>query len=64
VPDVEDYDRSIHSNPDAMAWAEFFVRTHAEHPGIASDPGTMVGWFANAMQAAVDATADRHRAGP
>jgi hypothetical protein len=56
---VEDYDRSIHSNPDAMAWAEFFVATHAKHPEIASDPGTMVCWFANAMQAALDATSAR-----
>ena len=53
---VDDYDRSIHSNPDAEAWAEFFMRSmkqqglEAEH--IPKD--LMVAWFANAMMAMHD----------
>lgn len=27
LPSAEDYDRSIHSNPDAQAWAQFFIKT-------------------------------------
>jgi len=53
---VDDYDRSIHSNPDAEAWAEFFMRSmkqqglEVEH--IPKD--LMVAWFANAMMAMHD----------
>ena len=46
-----DYDRSIHSNPDARAWAEFFKSTF---PDSGADEETMLAWFANAMMAAVD----------
>ena len=46
-----DYDRSIHSNPDHMAWAKFFVETF---PNCGVDEDTMGGWFANAMMARHD----------
>lgn len=46
-----DYDRNIHCNPDAKAWADFFVATY---PGLATHHGTMIGWFANAMMAMHD----------
>ena len=45
-----DYDLSIHTNPDAQAWAKFFCE---QHPGIL-DEGIMVAWFANAMMAMHD----------
>ena len=48
----KNYDRSIHSNPDAKAWADFFVATF---PGQAARHELMVGWFANAMMAMRDA---------
>ena len=51
-----DYDRSIHSNPDAQAWAEFFVKTKEENNWEIKDidEGLMIGWFANAMMAMND----------
>ena len=48
------YDMSIHSNPDARAWARFFMETKAQHPTIADDEDCMMGWFANAMMAMHD----------
>ncbi len=46
---AEDYDKNIHSNPDAMAWAKFYKETFPE-----ADLETMHGWFANAMMAMHD----------
>ena len=43
------YDMSIHSNPDAAAWAAFFKATFPD-----SDEGLMHVWFANAMMAMHD----------
>ena len=50
-PSGKDYDRSIHSNPDARAWADLFVDTF---PGLADKRDLMLGWFANAMMAMHD----------
>lgn len=47
----KDYDRNIHSNPDAKAWAEFFMETF---PNCGANPATMHSWFANAMMAMHD----------
>ncbi len=47
---MSNYDLSIHTNPDAQAWAKFFCKTH---PGVL-DEGIMIGWFANAMMAMHD----------
>lgn len=47
---MHDYYMSIHQNPDAQAWAEFFC---ASHPGVL-DEGIMLAWFANAMMAMHD----------
>lgn len=51
-----DYDRSIHSNPDARAWADFFIKTWPKvMPGQkVPDEGWIMGWFANAMMAQHD----------
>ena len=43
------YDMSIHSNPDAAAWAAFFKQTFPD-----SDEDLMHGWFSNAMMAMHD----------
>ena len=51
---VTDYDKSIHSNPDASAWAKFFVATMAKLNKPCPDEATMLGWFANAMMAMHD----------
>jgi hypothetical protein len=46
-----DWCSSIHQNPDAKAWADFFV---AVFPGQATKHELMIGWFANAMMAMHD----------
>lgn len=59
------YDMSIHSNPDARAWAAFFMKNWVEmcqkgnnpfHPeeDYAKTEEWLVTWFANAMMAAHD----------
>jgi hypothetical protein len=51
APSGADYDRHIHQNRDAAAWADFFVATF---PGLADKRDLMLGWFANAMMAMHD----------
>lgn len=51
---MADYDMSIHQNPDARAWAKFFMATRAQTPDLVIDEDVMVGWFANAMMAMHD----------
>ena len=34
---------------NAQVWAKEFVKAVKRNPSIATDEGTMVGWFANAM---------------
>lgn len=48
---MADYDLSIHTNPDARAWAKFFMECN---PGINIEEDMMIGWFANAMMAMHD----------
>jgi hypothetical protein len=48
---MPDYDMSIHTNADAMAWAKLFCE---KNPDCGLDEGVMVGWFANAMMAMHD----------
>ena len=48
---MADYDRSIHTNPDAMAWTEFF---RSQNPDCNVPDDVMLGWFANAMMAMHD----------
>ena len=45
--DQGDVTRKLHSTTDAMTWAREFVRLFPEGTG---DVGTMVGWFANAIE--------------
>jgi len=44
---------SIHTNPDAQAWAKFFMKTMGEKE-IVIDEALMLSWFANAMMAMHD----------
>jgi hypothetical protein len=48
---MSDYDMSIHTNPDAMAWTKFFRETW---PDCNVPDDVMHGWFANAMMAMHD----------
>lgn len=54
-----EYDMSIHTNPDATAWAKFYVQTREKfeadgREGRFDSEENMVGWFANAMMAMHD----------
>ena len=50
-----DYDMTIHHNPDAQAWAKFFIETTKDMDReVFSDEGYMIAWFANAMMAMYD----------
>ena len=48
---MSDYDVSIHQNPDALAWTNFFRQTF---PDCNVPDDVMLGWFANAMMAMHD----------
>ena len=39
---------------DAQVWAKAWLETISENPGIPTDEGTMIGWFANAIMAGYD----------
>ena len=54
--------RTIPQTIDARAWAKDWLNTIADHPGIPTDEGTMVTWFANAIMAGYDEAQRRHRA--
>jgi hypothetical protein len=53
---MSDYDMKIHSNPDAQAWAKFFIHTKEKASWQIEDidESLMLGWFANAMMAMHD----------
>ena len=53
---MSDYDSSIHSNPDALAWAKFFMETKKQRIWTIEeiDEDLMLAWFANAMMAMYD----------
>jgi hypothetical protein len=54
MTEEKDYDMSIHTNPDARAWAQFYCKTIKENPNIVIDESYMIAWFANAMMAMHD----------
>jgi hypothetical protein len=47
---------NLHETTDAKVWAEEFVKALEANPSIATDVGTMLGWFANAMMTMHDRT--------
>ena len=51
---MSDYDLSIHSNQDALAWAKFFMQTWEKLGRLEPDEAWMHSWFANAMMAVYD----------
>jgi hypothetical protein len=53
---MSDYDMKIHGNPDAQAWAKFFIQTKEKASWQIEDidESLMLGWFANAMMAMHD----------
>lgn len=59
---MPEYDMSIHTNPDAAAWAKFYTETKANsaNPAEFDDESNMIGWFANAMMAMHDHLTGQH----
>ena len=59
---MTDYDMSIHTNPDARAWAKLYVETKSKSadPSSFDDEENMIGWFANAMMAMHDHLTGQH----
>lgn len=53
---MSEYDMSIHTNPDARAWAKFYIETkqRSSDPASFDEEENMIGWFANAMMAMHD----------
>jgi hypothetical protein len=54
---MSNYDMSIHTNPDAQAWAKLFCERYkvwSEDRVEVDTEGLMIGWFANAMMAMHD----------
>lgn len=55
-----DYDKSIHSNPSADAWADFFIKTF---PRLQHKRDIIHAWFANAMMAMRDSVESNRATG-
>ena len=53
MSDWSNYDLSIHTNPDARAWAKFFMECYANYKEPL-DEAQMISWCANAMMAMHD----------
>jgi hypothetical protein len=39
---------------DAQVWARVWLEIIEEHPGVPTDEGAMIGWFANALMSGYD----------
>jgi hypothetical protein len=39
---------------DARVWVDHWKEVISKHPGVPTDEGTMIGWFANAIMAGYD----------
>ena len=46
---------NLHDTTDATIWADEWLKTITDHPGIPTEKGTMVTWFACAIEAGYDA---------
>ena len=46
---------NLNNTTDATIWTKEWLKTIEKHPGIPTDEGTMIGWFANAIMAGYDA---------
>jgi hypothetical protein len=51
---MDENDTEWHRNSDAKVWVGKWLETIKEHPDVPNDPGTMVGWFANAIMCGYD----------
>lgn len=60
-----DSETPFNDSMDARDWARAFVEHVNKNPDIATDEGTMIGWFANAIMRGYDtARAKYERASP
>ena len=46
--------RKLIGNLDGKIWTHEFVKIVKKNPNIATDEGTMIGWFANAIMTGYD----------
>lgn len=46
---------NLHDTTDATIWTKEWLQTIKANPGIPTDEGAMIGWFANAIMAGYDA---------
>jgi hypothetical protein len=53
--DAQSVERTLIGNTDAQVWAREFVKMAEANPAIPTDEGTMLGWFASAIEAGRDA---------
>jgi hypothetical protein len=51
---VSNVEMELVGNTDAQTWAQEFARIVRLNPGIPTDEGTMIGWFANAIMSGYD----------
>ena len=51
----EDEPKAPMGSGDVVAWARFWDQMIARHPGIPTDEGAMISWFANVVQDCIDA---------
>lgn len=54
----------IPTSMDAVKWAEFWLAHVTYNPSIATDEGTMIGWFANVAMAGYDEARRRYESTP
>ena len=47
-------DKELYGEFDARVWAKEFIKSVKKKPSIATDEGTMIGWFANAIMSGYD----------
>jgi len=54
MTELKTLEATLIGNMDAKVWAEEFVKMVNKKPSIATDEGTMITWFANAIMAGYD----------
>lgn len=57
---TQDEMNDLTQSMDARDWAKAFVGVMREKPEIATDEGTMIGWFANAIMRGYDTARNRY----
>lgn len=64
MSDTPNESKDFTQSGDAREWAKAFVLAVKSNAGIASDEGTMIGWFANALMRGYDTARQRYEKPP